>query len=269
MYLLTGSLLIIIFCNYYPIHGQILSSDARSLAKAGAVTAERGDHALFFNPAGLSTVQSFGILLSVGFPYRMGTLKTFSFGAYKNFEKLNVGLALQAFGDDIYQQSNLSFTLARNFGTFTLGIRPVWHRELFEGNDPITSFFLDAGTVWEISEQVNLGFFLRKRMYENVDRVYDHFSEIRSGIHWMAARFLKLSFQWNKHLIHSSTVLIAMTYSPVDRLRFMTGWRVSPSRVHLGLGFDHTRLRLDYGIAVDPLLGNIHEFSFRFGHYKS
>jgi len=228
------------------------------MGRGNAVSADRGLHGIFFNPAGLHGDLQHEFLLTLSMPYARLGLRGISAAFMRRSGEYFLAAGLEAIGDPLYQQTRIAVGVTRDFGSFQLGLRPEWSLESAEGSR--SWFSIAAGTQWEFSEKIRIGFAF-SQLVRSGEYILSQ-SVVRAGFLWQAGDKLFLSGEYVTNDYKGSFAL-GIAYMPSSRIHFMGGLRIAPGRIYMGIRYTLDRCKVDYAIGSDPALGSQHALSIR------
>ncbi len=244
--------------SWHPAYTQLLYPDAYSMGMGQSATAGQGVEGVFFNPAGLAGEAQRELLLTFVRPYARLNLHGLAMAWSKRAGAWVGAGGIELFGDELYQQSRVSLALARNFGTFQLGLCPEWKLESLEGS--YSNFSLLAGSQWKLSDLLRIGFAFRQPIRDAARTVT--YPEFRTGVQWQAGEKIVVTGEY-VYQDPAQRFSTGISYQPSPGIQLRGGIRYGPPRIFMGVRYGFSEKTVDYAAGLDPLLGSAHALSIR------
>lgn len=257
--------LTILYCSL--AFGQT-SIGASNEAIANATSTTSGIWSIWHNPAGISGQKQ----LSAAVSYRtIQNLEGFNTAGLSIAYPLKVGafgLGVSRFGDQLFNEQQLSLSYGNKFGITDLGIRLSYHQYHFEGfgnkGVPIFSF----GGITTLSEEFFIGAFIENITQAKISDFQDERipTIMQFGISYCPLESISLNVDIQKDIEFEASVLIGISYDIIDRLSIKTGFNTKPSKQFFGLDFKPNNIRgiLSYAASHQELLGYSHQMSIQY-----
>jgi hypothetical protein len=220
------------------------------------------------NPAGISSHQQ----LSLGISYRtvqgLEGFNTASLAVALPAKIGAFGVGVSRFGDQLYNEQQVSLSYGSKFGITDLGIRLAYHQYHFEGFGnkglPIISF----GGITTITSEFFIGAFI-----ENINqaKISDFQDEriptiMQVGISYHPLESIALNVDIQKDVEFEATVLVGVSYAIIDNLTINTGFNTTPAKQFFGLDLKANNIKgkLSYAVANQRALGFSHQLSIQY-----
>lgn len=229
-------------------------------AKAGAVVASRNEWSAFHNPAG--TVDHLKEhSLQAGMVYSKLnqdiSLPVYGLMIMKSMKPGTVFMAIDKFGNDIYNISNLGLGFAKGFSNGSFGIRLNATQRTNELQGSKHAFSLDFGGIYDFSEKLAVG-----ASFEGIGIMGDAQACAKTGVAYVMNKF---EFSYQLEMIKAPAITAQFIHalgiewnSNNEKISAFGGVGTSKGGTELGFGMGLNALRhLNISIATN------HNFIFK------
>ena len=228
-------------------NGRPSGQGARGMAMGYSSVAFTGINSAFSNPAGLSDLETFEAALFAQQRFLIGDLSDFSMAAAIPTSSGVLGLSLQYFGVEAYNEQKIGLVYARPLmEKLSIGAQiDFLNTRIPEyGNAGLLTFGL--GFRSQISEKFSIGGHLYSPVRVALTEEEDLPSILTLGIFYQASKQLGITAEVVKHLDYEISVRAGIEYMISKVLFLRVGTMTEPSQVTFGLG-----LALENGLKID------------------
>ncbi len=264
---MPAKLILIIWALWFPLsaRGQSASTlmGAKSAALGYASAALADEWALFNNAAGLATLKkpsvAFAYEINPSLPGADRTAAGFSLPSHFG----TVGVGLFRFGDQLYSEQLVSAAFANKFGLAALGVKLNYIQYRAEGFETRSALSISVGGIAEITPQITVGAYIvnlnqPEIAAQNGEQLP---TKLVTGIKLDPTPTISLMGEVEKDLDFDPVVKGAIEYRLYKKIQFRTGFNFNPRSFFTGLGYNTSRLQIDYGVQFNPVLQTVHQIS--------
>jgi hypothetical protein len=262
-------LLVLIFFAYNPLawgqNGQQLFG-ARAAGLGQATATLQDAWGIFNNPGGIATTTDLTGVFGYQLFERLDGLSTMGAGVVAPWKQANLGLAAFRFGDDLYNESNLSLTAANTFGIASLGARVNYLQYNVEGFGRRAMAVVDFGGIATLTPLIQVGMFVTNLNQAKVSEFEDERipTVMRAGIAYLPSKQVTLLMEVEKDVLFRPVTKLGLEYLLVEKVRMRTGVQVNPFRGYFGLGYEGHRIGADYALQHNDIFGFLHQIGIVF-----
>lgn len=244
----------------------------RSAALGNASSTISDNWSLFNNIAGISKVQSTSVnfayainpsligadrmAASIDFPLQIGS---FGVGVFK-------------FGDALYNEQVISAGYANQFGLASLGLKVNYVQYNAEGFGTRSAVSLQFGGIAELTPKVLVGAYILNLNQPKISLdTHEKLPVILvSGVQFHPEESLILLLEVEKDLHYKPTLKGGVEYVIHKKVKARTGFNLNPNSIHGGIGYQSTRLIIDYALQFNPVIKTSYQLStsYRFTKKK-
>lgn len=174
-----------------------------------------------------------------------------------------VGLGIFRFGDDVYNESLVSFGYGSSIGNTSLGAKINYVQYRAEGFGVNTATSIDFGGITRITPQISVGAYITnlsqsKLMETDGERLP---TKLVAGLGFSPSEKVFLTTEIEKDLDYQITWRSGLEYAVYKKVFFRTGFNTNPNAAYFGLGARKRNLKIDYGLKYNQLTGTAHQAS--------
>lgn len=248
---------------------------SRSWGLANATVAFSDCYAIGNNVAGLAGIKNAAFFSTYDSHYGFDGINTLGFGAVAPFsENLGGGMAIQRFGDKVFNQTSVGIGAGHLIGRFRLGLKMNYlqtaiHSDVVTLSKKAVAF--ELGGIVMLSSKLFLGahmFNLTQSRYTGHDREPVDTS-LKTGLFYKPSAKLRLSGELEKISAYPISFRAGIEYEIIKKVVLRTGIATQPQTSHFGFGFQGTKLQIDYAVSTHPQLGWSHHFTLTYALVKS
>ncbi|MEL7123493.1 MAG: hypothetical protein AAFO07_28870 [Bacteroidota bacterium] len=245
-------------------NGAPVTLGARSIALGNASIGLKGADALLNNPAGLATITSFHAIVAAEQRFANQDLQSIAAGAAISTSSGVIGLSLNYFGFDLYNEQRIGLSYSRSLlQNFSIGAQLVLHNTQIEeyGSKLVPTF--EIGLMMEIIPELTVGAYVFNpmRIELNEDELLP--TAIRLGFAYAPSDKSLFVAEVSKDIEYPVEVKAGIEYKVVDQLMLRTGISTAPEKWSFGLGYliENAGLRIDVSASHHQFLGFTPGFS--------
>lgn len=171
------------------------------------------------------------------------------------------GVSAFRFGDDLYNEHNLSLGVAHTFGLASLGLKAHYIQYRAQGLETRTALSVSFGGIAQLTPKLLFGAHI-----VNINQPVIHAdtgeripTSLYAGISFRPSDKLILGSDIEKDLQHPATIKSGMEYRLYKKVSFRTGFNLHPEAGFFGLGFHVRKLELDYALEASYAAGFSHQ----------
>lgn len=248
------------------IYGQSVNTliGARSTALAHASATLMDEWSLLNNIGGLAKVKK----ISTAFAYEISPALP---GANRIAAVINspvrtigtAGVSFFRFGDDLYNEHVISGGFSNQFGIASLGVKVNYIQYRAEGFGTKNTWSLNFGGIAQLTPKISIGMYITnlnqpKISTQDNERIP---ASLTAGVSFKPTDKVLLLAEVKKDLEYAATIKGALEYTIHKKVFFRTGFNLQPHAGFFGIGFLTRRLKIDYGLQYNSVIGLIHQAS--------
>ena len=244
--------------------GQSISTQmgARATGMGYASSGLKDEWSLFNNPGGLGKISQ----LNTAFAYEVQSqLKSANrMGAVFNspFKWGTPSVGLFRFGDDLYNEQVLSIGFGNQFGIASLGMKANLIQYRAEGFGVSTALSFDLGGITELTEKLSIGAYITNLSQSRIGVDEERLpTRLTAGLSYNPDKNIFITTELSKELEYATTWRTGFEYSYHQKVFFRTGFNLNPNAGFFGIGVNKKKVRFDYAIQFNHLMGASHQAS--------
>jgi hypothetical protein len=175
------------------------------------------------------------------------------------------GLSMGAFrfGDDLYSEQLLSIGFGNQFGITSLGMKInyiQYHAESFGTHSTLS---IDFGGITQLTKQLSIGASITNLTQSSLQTKEDERLPTRLivGFGFKLNEKIFINTEIEKDLDYKPTWRTGLEYSIYKSILLRTGYNLNPNAAFFGLGYQKGKLKIDYGVRINTLVGSTHQAS--------
>jgi hypothetical protein len=232
---------------------------------AGIGYASVGSHdewSLFNNPGGLGKMEQINAAFSLEVQSQLKGANRMAAVFNHPFKWGTLAAGVFRFGDDLYNEQTLSAGFGNQVGIASLGIKANVIQYQASGFGVSRSFSIDFGGIAELSEKFYLGAYILNLTQSRIGEDNEPLpTRLTAGISYQPEKNILITTELSKELEYAATWRTGLEYSLQQKIFFRTGFNLNPSVAFFGVGINKKKIRLDYSIQLNPLIGASHQAS--------
>jgi hypothetical protein len=242
---------------------------ARSMGLGHASATILDEWAFFNNISGLAKIEKPTAILSYQNYYGLSLLNSIGAGVVFPFHQLGIGIGVQKFGDQYYNETSIGIGTAHNIGNVNLGLKINYHQISIEEIGVKRNLVLEFGGIAEISKQLSFGGHIYNLTQSKINKEKKEFIPVvmKAGLSYKPYYKLILNIESEKQIYFRPLFKTGIEYSIIEKLKIRIGITLNPSRFFCGVGFSDKRFAINYAMCNHPVLGNSHQLSINY-HLK-
>lgn len=216
----------------------------------------------YFNPASLGNLEYSCFSASYNKKFYIDGFDQLTLSAVHPFNRFTIGLSAFQFGDDLYHEQSLSLSLANKLGLASLGIRTNYQVIYIENYGSKGIITIDFGGIAQLTPNFSFGAYIR-----NINQ--NKFSEstdlgvinLNAGLQYQPLKAIILAIESEKSIDTPAIFKAGLAYEIHERITLRTGINTQPLRNYAGAGFANGKLKIDYSVSYQTILGLDHQLS--------
>jgi len=231
---------------------------AHNTSMAGGSTMFSGVESIYFNPAGLTTLDNFGLDISYNRRYNLNELATVSLAGAKKIRKNAVGISVSRFGYSAYSENRAGISYARKiFNNVSIGGSFHYLGYNIDQYGSATRFTFDFGVQSEINDKLHLGAYIFNPGSISLNDDQDVPSRIGIGLKYMASSKASIFIDASKTIDRDIDFKFSVDYKVVESFSLRGGANVTQSSIHFGPAYHMKNgLSIIGGYSFDNRLGH-------------
>jgi len=233
---------------------------ARAEALAGAPATLTDAYAVFNNAAGLATIPDTTVFFDKRLAFGLAPLQNLYAGIAMPLKAFTLGVGLQRFGGQLYNQQQITISAAKKLGLAALGInisRRQYHLEGF-GNE--SCFVVSVGGIATLSPTLKIGTYLDNANQASLQRLATGTLPVtlRTSLQWQPEKYLLLIAGAEKDLSQKPVWQAAIEYHITQHVVLRTGISSPNARGYYGFGLLLGNFTVAYALTQHQQLGFSH-----------
>jgi hypothetical protein len=260
-----GLPLLICLCLHFTVYasGDPFPMGARAWGMGNATLTVSDGWAVFNNISGLAGVQHRNILVAYDNRYGVSGFQTMAIGYIHPLRYGTLGVSLNRFGDNLYNEHKLGVAFSHQLDRVSLGLKINYVQFAIDELGSRSRILFEFGGITTITSQLSFGAYIYNF---NQAKLADYQDEriptvMRAGLSYHPIAKLMLNAEVEKDVDFPATVKVGLEYEVVKHLYLRTGVTTKPFVNHLGLGFVKNKFQFDYAARTHPILGLSHHLS--------
>jgi hypothetical protein len=166
------------------------------------------------------------------------------------------------FGDDLYSEQLLSIGFGNQFGITSLGAK-VNYIQYRTGFGTRGTLSIDFGGITQFTKQLSIGAYITNLTQSSLQTKEDERlpTKLIFGIGFKPSEKIFISTEIEKDLDYKPTWRTGLEYSIYKSLFLRTGYNLNPNAAFFGLGYQKGKLKIDYAVRINTLVGTAHQAS--------
>lgn len=234
--------------------------NARHAALGGAGVGLSGFSSLFYNQAGMTSVESITAGINYENRFLLQELSTCSFGLLIPVKSGSLGMSIKRFGYSAYSENKYALAYARKFTEkFSAGIQLDYlHTQIAGEYASFSQLCFEAGFLLSLSEKTLLAVHAFNPL--NVDLIdkedWEQLPVVLSlgMVHHFSDNLLA-TLEAEKHNLYPVSVKAGLEYTAGGCISLRIGFCNDPSCFSFGCGFKLKKLRIDVASVYHQVLG--------------
>jgi hypothetical protein len=242
----------------FPVYSQVFLS-TRHFALAGAeLSSHESVLSATLNPASLSLLTA--PMLEAAYspaPFGLSELRTMSAGVGISHPLGNIGIFIQHYGFELYNENQIQICIARQiFDSLSVGASFTGYSLAIKnyGND--FTLICNAGFSLPLDRNLKLGFSMLNITGATVgpDKNKLH-AEFHCGITYSVPAMADISIAIEKTTGYQTVVNTGMAFRLTEYFEILCGYKTDPAIVSAGISVPYDRVTFSYALQKHPELG--------------
>ncbi len=250
--------------------GEPFPIGARSWGLGNASVTLTDKWSVFNNVGGLSGVKQRSVMSSFSSYYNVPGLQVLALGAVYPLRHLHVGLSIQRFGDELYNEHLVGVALGHRIGNVSLGAKINYVQIAVRDLGSRSTVTLELGGVVQLLPELSFGVHLYNPTQARLADYQDERvpTTMKAGLSYRPSKTLLLTAEVEKDVDFPAAFKVGVEYEIVKKLYLRTGISSKPLVNHFGVGWLVKNLTVDYALSTHPQLGFSHHLSLAYQFEK-
>lgn len=256
---MTKNLFTLIFSFFITNAFAQYNQGARFKAMANASAAVNDVWSLNANPAGITGQKSTTAALNYA-RYLFGDeISEQSFAFILPFDKNFAGVSINRYGISEFNEIKAGLGLAKKFGeNLSIGIKANIHQIKITNYGNATTFSVDVGANYSISQQIGLGMYVnnpssQKYKSTNIETYIP--TAVHFGATYKPSNKVLLATTVSKDIERKVDFSLGVDYKIHDLLSLRGGLSANPFKQYAGVGLNYRKLMMDVAVESHPQIG--------------
>lgn len=235
-----------------------------------ATTAQSNYFSISSTIAGIAAVRQSAVMTSYDSYYGFEGLNTFALSAVLPIRgDLTGGIAIQRFGDKLYNDLSISVGLAHQIEWMKIGVKANYAQVAVDAPSlSITqkAFVMEIGGIARLSSKLAFGV----HFYNLTQSRFNGKSKerlptvLKAGFCYTPTKSLEINIDAVKDTEYSIGIRAGLEYQPVEHFFLRTGFSSGPTTSHFGAGLEAKRFKIDYAMHTHLSLGWSHHLGIAY-----
>lgn len=239
---------------------------AHGAGLANATSCLQNEWSLLNNVAGLASEEN--LRVAIGYDFNFGLPAATRLAAVCNVPGPigTFGLGAFHFGDNVYNEQAIHAGFANKFGIAALGVRTSFLQYQAEGFGSAHLLTIGFGGIASLTDRLDVGAHIFHINQPTVDAAENEHlpTTMAVGVSFRPSQDVALFGEIEKDIDLKPVFRMALSYSPLEKISFRTGYSLGPEAAFFGCGFWPGLIKFDYALQYQPLLGINHVVSFAY-----
>lgn len=222
------------------------------------------------NVAGLAEVKQTDVGVFYQNRFGMSGFNTVAFSGSYALNKGAFGVGLYRFGDQLYNEQILGFGYANKLDFVSLGVKVNMLQLTIDELGTKRALAFDFGGIVDITEELKFGAQIfnlsQAKLAEYEDERFS--TVLKAGFQYAPFEKLLIILEAEKEPTYKAQTKAGIEYKIIDKLAFRTGFNTLRNMAFFGLGFQTSKLSIDYSASYHSVLGMSNQFSINYNIRK-
>lgn len=259
LYVVLGFL----YCVPVKLLSQVVGAQQAALASCSV--AEKDVFSIINNPASSAFTENVKLALFYNNKYLQAEVNEYALASAFPTKKLGTwGLGFCFFGYSEFQESTISLSYAKNFGSkFSLGFKGNYHRIAIEENGSKHLFSFDVGMYFQPIEKLSMGIVVQNPARQKIEKVFKETlaTQIKVGANYHVSPKFDILFEAQKEISKPILFRTGFAYQVHKIFSLNMGAASQPALVSGGFGLLFKNFQLDFASTWNSHLGFSPQFS--------
>lgn len=168
------------------------------------------------------------------------------------------------FGDDLYNEQMISLGFGNTLGIASLGLKANYIQYHADGFGTYGAVSFDFGGLAQLTDQLSIGAYITNLNQAKVNTSYtteNISTRLTAGLTFTPNKNLLITTEIDKDILYEAIWRTGMEYSFKEKFLVRTGFNLNPQSGFFGLGVKRKKIRADYAVQFNSLLGAGHQAS--------
>ena len=237
---------------------------ARMTAMGGIGSTVTGPWGLFNNIAGIGSLKQPMAMVGYQSRFNLKELQSVGAGFVYPMQFVNAGVSFFRFGDDIFNEQNLSIALASSVDRVSLGIAINHVQYHVHELSTRSAVVLEFGGIVMLMSDLYFGVHFHNITQSTLEGHRMLPTIARLGLAYMPIKELSIHSEVCKDLDFEEVFRVGLEYGIIENMWVRTGFNTLPFKASFGVGFSIKFMRIDYSFSDQSNLGGVHEISISY-----
>lgn len=236
-----------------------------------ATTAQSHHFSISSNIAGIAAIRQSAVMTSYDSHYGFEGLNTFAIAAVLPIRgDLAGGIAIQRFGDKLYNDLSISLGTAHQIDWMKVGVKMNYAQVAVDAPSLSISqkaFVVEVGGIARLSSKLAFGV----HFYNLTQSKFNGKSRerlptvLKAGLSYTPTKSLEINIDAVKDTDYSIGIRAGLEYQPIEHFFLRTGFSSHPTTSsHFGTGFAARKFKVDYAMHTQVSLGWSHHLGIAY-----
>lgn len=218
------------------------------------------------NPASLPQLHTlFATTFYSPSPFQLPQLSNYGMIVAVPMKAVNIAIGFSSFGFSLYRESAGTVSISNMLtDEWSVGMNMHLYHLFIENYGSATSEVFDVGSVYSLSEQINVGVSLLNLTGSSFGADDDIPRMIATGISMSLSQNFTVNADLEKDIRYPVSYHVGIEFNPHELIILRTGTRSDTSQLFGGIGINVAPLQINYGVASHPELGLTHSIGIAF-----
>lgn len=174
-----------------------------------------------------------------------------------------LGVGIFRFGDDVYSEHVVSISAGNTIGNTSLGVKFNYIQYRAESFGTTTAASIDVGGVTKLTPQISVGAYITNVTRAKLNRADGEKlpTKMVAGLGFKPSDKILIVTEIEKDIDYQATWRTGLEYNFYRKFFIRTGFNLNPNAAFFGIGGQRKKIKFDYAIRMNPLLGAAHQLS--------
>lgn len=223
---------------------------ARSVALGYSSSTLGDEWSLFNNVAGISKIKTVNGAFAYGLNPNLPGADRMAAAVNLPIGLGVIGSGIFKFGDELYSEQMISAGYANHFGLASLGVKVNYIQYRAEGFGTNSAVSINFGGIAEITPSILIGAYIVNLNRPKLSSLDEERLPVKlvSGIQFNPMEELLLLIEVEKDINFDPTFKSGIEYVIHKKIKIRTGFNLGPNSIHGGIGYNASRLNVDYAL---------------------
>lgn len=236
---------------------------AKGQAMGNATIAHSDSWSVFNNIGALAGAKDFSIGMACSGYHQIDGFNSVALSSNIPVNDFHVGAGIFYFGDEVFNEGKMSLGICHKINFISIGVNFNYLQYNVQDFGTSSSFAIEMGGKATIHPRLELGahIFNINRAVLSRQRQMKIPTIMSAGISYRPTDITTFNLQIEKNPPKKSILRIGMEYKLAKQFAIRTGISTYPTSVHFGMGFMARKIKIDYALSHNHILGVFSQIS--------